>query len=170
MFRITLSPEERATLTVRRHDPALSPAERDRVEMLFLSADAGWSAPRIARHLGYCAATVRGVFRAFPFGGLAVVRHQRKGPAPNAARKEAVEKALRALLAEERTWTARQLATALRAHGISLSTRQTRRYLSGLKAGYRRTVRSLAHQQDAVRVAVATEELAAFKNRRKQES
>jgi putative transposase len=170
MFRITLSPDQRRALTSLRQDPSLAPAERDRVEMLGLSADAGWSPPQIARHLGYCPATVRRVFRVFPSVGLAVVHHQRKGPPPATDRRAAVETALRTLLGQDRTWTARQLAVALADHGITLSTRQTRRYLAGLKAGYRRTVRTLAHQQDAARVALAKAELAVLKKMPKQAS
>lgn len=170
MFRITLSPEQREALTALRHTPTLLPAERDRVEMLFLSADAEWSVPRIAQHLGYHAATVREIIRHFPLDGVGVVRYQRKGPAPDVERRQTVETALRTLLAEERTWTAHQLAETLGDAGIHLSTRQTRRYLGQLGAWYRRTVRTLAHKQDPERVAAARDELAAFKNRPKQAS
>jgi transposase len=165
-----MSSEQREALTALRHDPSLLPAERDRVEMLFLSADAGWSVPRIAQHLGYHPATVREIIRRFPIEGVTVVRYQRKGPAPDVARRQTVETALRVRLAEERTWTARQLADALGEEGIRLSTRQTRRYLGHLGAWYRRTVRSLTHKQDPERVAVAREELRVLKNRPKQVS
>ena len=43
----------------------------------------------------------------------------------------------------EETQTAAQLAQALRAAGIPLSTRQTRRYLQSMGAKWRRKVRSL---------------------------
>jgi hypothetical protein len=38
MLRITLNPDERAAVEALRRDPTLAPAERDRVEMLLLSA------------------------------------------------------------------------------------------------------------------------------------
>jgi len=170
MFRITLSPTEREAVLALRHDPSLRPAERDRVEMVFLSADAGWTVPHIAHHLGYHAATVREIIRRFPKEGVAVVRYQRKGPPPDVTRRQSVETVLRTLLAQDRTWTARQLAEGLGSFGIALSPRQTRKYLRSLGSWYRRTVRSLAHKQDPERVAVATEELAVLKNERVQAS
>lgn len=170
MFRVTFSPAEREAVLAVRHDPSLRPAERDRVEMLLLCADAGWTVPRIADHLGYHAATVREVIRRFPTEGVAVVRYQRKGPPPDVTRRHTIETALRSLLEQERTWTARQLAEALGEFGIALSTRQTRKYLRSLGSWYRRTVRSLAHKQDPEQVAVATEELAVLKNERVQAS
>ena len=51
MLRLTLSDAERAAVQALRRDRTLSPAERDRVEMILLS-EAGWSLPRIAAHLG----------------------------------------------------------------------------------------------------------------------
>lgn len=41
--------------TLRRE--AIPPRVRDRIEMILLS-DAGWTAPRIAAHLGVCGQTV----------------------------------------------------------------------------------------------------------------
>ena len=45
--------------------------------------------------------------------------------------------ALSTLLLQERTWTAAQLAAALREQAIALSTRQTRKYLKGMGARWR---------------------------------
>ena len=59
------------------------------------------------------------------------------------------------LLAQERTWTSRQLATALGERSIALSSRQARRYLKLLGAGWRRTTNSLRHKQHPVKVARA---------------
>jgi transposase len=60
------------------------------------------------------------------------------------------------LLAQDRTWTSRQLSTALSERGIALSARQVRRYLGMLGAGWRRTTNSLRHKQDPAKVARAT--------------
>lgn len=46
----TLSPRLRWRLMELRHDPALIPRERDRVEALLLSVD-GMQVPRQARHV-----------------------------------------------------------------------------------------------------------------------
>ena len=167
MLRITLTSEQAAELATWRGDATLSPAERDRVEMVALSA-AGWTVPRIAAHLGYCAETVRRLFRRFPSEGWRAIRHAARGPAPDEARRQRVETVLRRLLAQPRTWTAGQLAEALSAAGIRLSARQVRRYLRHLDAGWRRTKRTLRHKQDPVRVARAKATLAVFANEHKR--
>ena len=167
MLRITLTSEQAAALPGWRRDPTLSPAERDRVEMVALSA-AGWPVPRVAAHLGYCAETVRRLFRRFATEGWAAIRHEAPGPAPDEGRRQRMEAVLRRLLAQPRTWTAGQLAEALPAEGIRLSARQVRRYLRRLDAGWRRTKRTLRHKQDPARVARAKATLALFANGRKQ--
>ena len=147
-----------------RRDPTLSPLERDRVEMLLLS-DLGWSPPAIGAHLGYCAATVRRTFNRFHQTDLAGLRQQRPGPPPDVAYRLRIHDSLDTLLQQERTWTAAQLAQALREQGIALSTRQTRRYLKDQGARWRRTVRSLQHKQDPKLVAQAQQELTVLKKR-----
>ncbi len=168
MLRITLTPDQQDELQALRRDPTLRPADRDRVEMLALSA-AGWPVAAIAAHLGNHPETVRRLFRRFPAAGIAAVRQQRPGPPPDVPQRERVEAALGGLLAQERTWTAAQLAEALRAEGIHLSARQTRRYLRNL-AAWRWTQRTLAHKQDPERVAQAQEELAFFGGGRRRGS
>lgn len=148
-----------------RRDASLSPAERDRVEMVLLSA-AGWSPPRVAGHLGYCAATVRTVLGKFPASGVDGLRRQRPGPAKDLERRERVTAALDRLLGQDRTWTAAQLAEALAADGIRLSARQVRKYLGWMDARWRRTVTTLAHKQDPARVERAERTLATLKKSR----
>lgn len=162
MLHIRLTSDQRDAVEALHRDPSLVPAERDRVEMVLLSA-AGWSVPRIAAHFPCCQATVRRLFHRFPAAGLASLRRQRPGPAPDVARRQQIRHALAGLLAQDRTWTAAQLAEALGAEGIHLSARQVRRYLRGLRARWRRTGRTLRHKQDPERVAQAKEALAALK-------
>jgi transposase len=163
MYTVHLTDADRAAVQALRHDQTLAPAERDRVEMLLLS-DAGWSPPRIAAHVGSCAKTVRLVVTGFAQTGAAGIRRTRPGPPPDTAKRERITAALTALLAQERTWTAAQLAAALGGQGMPLSTRQTRKYLRPL-AGWRRTVHSLRHRQDATRVARARRQLAGLEQR-----
>jgi transposase len=151
MLRVSLTPDQWAAAQAARRDPTLTPLERDRVEMVLLSAG-GWRPPGIAQHLGYHAATVRHALKAYRAQGLAGLWHQRPGPPPDTARREQVTQALGRLLDQPRTWTAAQLAHALQEEGIPLSTRQTRRYLQGMGAKWRRTVRSLRHKQDPAKV------------------
>ena len=159
MLRVTLTPEQWAAAQAARRNPSLTPLERDRVAMILLSA-AGWRPPAIAQQLDYHAATVRHALKAYRAQGLAGLWHQRPGPPPDTTRREQVTAALDRLLDQPRTWTAAQLAQALRAEGIPLSTRQTRRYLQGMGAKWRRTVRSLRHKQDPVKVERAKSVLA----------
>ena len=55
----------------------------------------------------------------------------------------------------------------MRPHGVALGTRQVRRYLKLLKAGYRRTASTLKHKQDAAKVARATTVLGGLKKKRR---
>jgi transposase len=162
MLYVGLDETDRAALMALRRDRGLQPRDRDRVEMLLLS-DSGWDVPRIAAHLGCCRQTVRRLFHAYAAQGLTAVYHQRPGPAKDTSRHQEVETALAGLLAEDRTWTAAQLAEALSRDGIHLSPGRTRHYLAGMGAGWRRTVQSLAHKQDPVRVARAQRHLATLK-------
>lgn len=158
MIRVTVTDAERAAVRAVRHDPTIRPSERDRVEMVLLS-DAGWTVPRIAGHLACHPATVRGVLKRFRADGPASLRRSPPGPPPDTGRRERVAAALGALLDEDRTWTAAQLATALAArHDIALSVRQTRKYL-GRIAAWRRTVRSLRHKQDPAKAERAAQTL-----------
>ena len=154
MIRLVLTAEQRRAVQALRRDPRLRPAERDRVEMALLSAE-GWSPPPIARHLGCHPATVRQVLKRFAADGASSVQRRRPGPPKDAARCQQLTAALDRLLGQERTWTAAQLAAALRSAGISLSTRQTRKYLKLLGARWRRTVATLKHKQNPERVARA---------------
>ena len=158
MRRTTLSDEQRAALQSVRHAAGWTARERDRVEMVLLSA-AGWSPPRLAVHFGCSVKPVRTALDQYAVRGLDGLRLRRPGPTPNTARRTQVAAALTALLGQDRTWTAAQLAAALGEQAIRLSTRQTRKYLGGI-AAWRRTVRTLSHKQDPAKVARAERHLA----------
>ena len=163
MIRTALNDATREALqALRRTD--LPARVRDRLEMVLLS-DAGWSPPRIAGHLDYCAATVRAVLKDFLGRGRDALFPRRTGPPPDADRHTEVTGALAELLGRERTWTSRQLAAALAERDIALSARQVRRYLGALQAGWRRTTNSLRHKQDPAAVARAERVLDHLKNK-----
>jgi transposase len=153
MIRIHLDDSTRDKLHSLRRKP-LPPKVRDRIEMLTL-ADAGWSAPRIAAHLGRCGQTVRDTLKEFLARGIEAIHPRRTGPAPDMARRDRVAEELRRSLAEDRTWTGRQLAEALAGRGIALGPRQVRRHLKRMNAGYRRTASTLKHKQDPEKAARA---------------
>jgi transposase len=166
MIRVTLTDAERDAVRALRHDPTIRALERDRVELVLLS-DAGWAVPRIAAHLACHPVTVRGVLKRFRTVGLDSLRRSPPGPPPDTARRTQVETALGALLDEDRTWTAAQLAAVLaERHGIALSIRQTRKYL-GRIAAWRRTVRSLRHKQNPAKVDHAARQLARLEAKRR---
>jgi transposase len=131
--------------------------------MVALSA-AGWPVSAIAAHLGRHPETVRRLFRRLAQDGVAALRLEQPGPAPDWERRRSVEILLRALLAGQRTWTSAQLAQALSERGIRLSGRQVRRYLHRLDADWRRTKRSLAHKQDPIAKQRASATLALLAN------
>ena len=164
MIRLVLTSERREAVQALRRDPTLRPAERDRVEMVLLSAE-GWSPPRIAGHLGCHAATVRQVLKRFAADGPAGLRRRLPGPPKDLARRRQVCSALDRLLGQERTWTAAQLAEALRDQGIALSARQARKYLKLMGARWRRTASTLKHKQDPARAERAGRVLANLKKR-----
>jgi transposase len=167
MLRIALTSDQRLELERVRRVAKTPPVVRVRCQMVLLSAD-GWSPPRIATHLAYNPHTVRAVLRRFQAAGVAGLTPDPPGPAPDTTRREQVTAALDRLLDQPRTWTAAQLATALGGEGITLSTRQTRKYLGRMKARWRRTVRSLKHKQKPARVATAEHTLGALKKGRKR--
>jgi putative transposase len=165
MIRIHLDESTREELqALRKQD--LPAKVRDRLEMVLLSA-AGWSAPRIAGHLGCHHHTARAAIKGFLAEGVASLWPGKPGPGPDAARRERVCCLLRELLGQERTWTSRQLADALRPHSVELSARQVRRYLKAMKAGYRRTASTLEHKQDPDKVAAAEATLDSLKKKRR---
>jgi putative transposase len=162
MLHTTLTEAQRAELhTLRRSDlPAVA---RDRVEMVLLSA-AGWSPPRIARHLARHPHTVRAALKGFAARGPQALYPELPGPAPDQARREAITTKRTELLHQERTWTSRQLAEAL-GRDIGIGPRQTLRYLALLKAGYRRTAQSVHHKQDPHKVQRAQQVLGNLKKK-----
>lgn len=163
MIRIQLDDSTRAELQALRRT-ALPAKVRDRLEMVLLSA-AGWSPPRIAGHLGCHPHTSRAVLKAFRARGQAALWPDRPGPEPDEQRRQAVAEALRRLLAQERTWTSRQLSAALAEQGLALGPRQVRRHLKALKAGYRRTASTVAHKQNPAKLERAKQVLGGLKKK-----
>src|SRR5215218_5399943 len=101
MIRVELTPAQRDESRAR-----------DRLEMVRL-ADAGWTVPVIARHLGWHEQTVRKyvkVFLADGFGALPDRPRPGRPPVVTAAHLDALEELLDA---GDRTWTTPQLVARL---------------------------------------------------------
>jgi transposase len=153
MYRITLTDDQRQELRQRTRQVGLAPSTRDRLEMVRLS-DAGWSIPRIARHLGQHEQTVRAWIKAFLDGGFDALPNKPRGGKQSALTPAMLE-AVRAELAKGgRTWTAAQLANwVAQHHGVRLSTDRLRVHLRRAKISWQRTSRTLKHKQDPAEVA-----------------
>jgi len=160
MYRITLTDEQRRELRTRTRRAGLAPSTRDRLEMVRL-ADAGWSVPRIARHLGQHEQTVRAWIKAFLAGGFDALPNKPRGGKASALTAAMLEGVRAEVAAGTRTWTAAQLADWLAArHGVRLSADRLRRHLRRAKISWQRTSRTLRHKQNpdevAARAAVLT--------------
>lgn len=164
MKPLEVDEEERARLRELSRAPTAGWWVRDRVEMVLLACD-GWSAPRIARHLGVSAPTVRRVVRAFRQHGTDALERKLPGPPADVQRQRRVQQALVALLEQPRTWNSSQLSRALEEHAIHLGPRQVRRYLNAMGARWRRTQMSLKHLQRAQEVERARRHLVTLKKR-----
>ena len=148
MYRVTLTDEQRTELRPRTRQRGLAPSTRDRLEMVRL-ADARWSAPRIARHLGQHEQTVRAWLKAFLAGGFDALTNKPRG-GKHSALTPAILAAVRTELAKaDRTWTAAQVADWIAEHhGVCLSVDRVRRHLRRAGLSWQRTSRSLKHKQD----------------------
>jgi len=153
MYRIALSDKQRQELRARTRQKGLAPSTRDRLEMVRLS-DAGWSVPRIARHLGAHEQTVRAWIKAFLAGGFDALPNKPRG-GKQSALTSAMLQSVRAEVAKgTRTWTAAQLAEwRAEHHGVRLSADRLRVHLRRAKISWQRTGRTLRHKQDPVEVA-----------------
>ncbi len=168
MIRVELTPAQRDELRARTRAAGVAPRTRDRLEMLRL-ADAGWTIPRIARHLGCHEQTVRKYVKAFLADGFAALPDRpRPGrpPTVTAAHLDALE----ALIdAGGRTWTTPQLAAWLdREHGVRVHPDHLSVLLHRRRFGWQRTVTSVAHKRrDAAAYDAKVAELAGLKQKRR---
>src|SRR5262245_41167131 len=103
MILLHLNEAQQAHLASLRRT-VLPPRSRDRLEMVLLS-HAGWSPPRIARHLNCFPQTVRNLLHDFQQRGPDALFPAKTGPVPDSARQQRILDRLRAWLSEDRTWT-----------------------------------------------------------------
>src|SRR5947209_17426422 len=154
MYRITLTDEQRRELRERTRQAGLAPSTRDRLEMVRL-ADAGWSVPRIARHLGQHEHTVRPWIKAFLHGGgFDALPNKPRGGKQSALTAPMLESVRVEVAHGTRTWTAAQLADWIaERHGVRPSADRVRIHLRRAKISWQRTSRTLRHKQDPDEVA-----------------
>lgn len=153
MYRITLTDEQRQELRARTRQAGLAPSTRDRLEMVRLS-DAGWSVPRIARHLGQHEQTVRAWVKAFLAGGFDALSNKPRGGKESALTAPMLESVRAEVATGARTWTAAQLAAwVAERHGVRLSADRVRLHLRRAGISWQRTSRTLRHKQNPEEVA-----------------
>ena len=153
MYRIQLSAEQHRELRACTRQTGLAPSTRDRLEMVRLS-DAGWSVPRIARHLGQHEQTVRTWIKAFLAGGFAALPNKPRGGKVSALTAPLLERVRAEVATGTRTWTAAQLAAWLADHhGVQLSADRLSIHLRRARISWQRTSRTLRHKQDPAEVA-----------------
>jgi transposase len=117
-------------------------------------SDAGWSVPRIARHLGQHEQTVRTWIKAFLAGGFAALPNKPRGGKVSALTAPMLERVRAELAKGTRTWTAAQLADWVAAEqGVRLSADRVRIHLKRARISWQRTSRTLRHKQDPNEVA-----------------
>jgi len=165
MYRILLTPEQRQDLRRRTRQAGLAASTRDRLEMVRL-ADAGWSAPKIARYLGQHEQTVRTWVRAFLAGGFEALPNKPRGGGHSALTPRILDAVRGEVAGGQRTWTARQVRDwVAERHGVRLSAGRMRVHLKRARLSYHRTSRSLAHKRDPRQVAEHTATLAGLEKR-----
>ncbi len=165
LYQARLDEADRLELIRRTRLPDIAPRTRDRLEMVRLS-DAGWSVPRIAKHLGAHSQTVRHWIKAYLVGGFDALSDRPHTGMPSAITPE-IREAVKALLMKGgRTWTAQQVADFVtEEYGLTRSAKQWRRVLVRMDQSYKRTGRSLHHKQKPEAVEAAKEEMAALQER-----
>lgn len=153
MYRVTLTADQRQELPRRTRQPGIAPSTRDRLEMVRLS-DAGWSVPRIARHLGIHEQTVRLWIKAFIAGGFDALANKPRGGDTSDLTPAMLEAARAEIAKATRTWSASQVAEWIAEHhDVRISPGRMRVHLKRAKLSYQRTSRSLHHKQKPEEVA-----------------
>lgn len=165
MYRVHLTEEQRQEVSRRAHAPGVMPRTRDRLEMVRL-ADAGWSIPRIARHLAISEVRVRYWVKRFLEGGFDALPD-----APHPGQSSALTGPILAAVREQirrskRSWSAQQVADwVAEHHGVSRTPDHLARMLRRAGFSYKRTSRTLKHKQNPEQVEQRRAQLQALEKR-----
>ena len=148
VIRVALTDAQRDELRARTREAGIAPRTRDRLEMVRL-ADAGWTIPRIARHLSAARADRAQVRQGVP--GRRLRRPARpaasrspadrhRGPPRRAARPCST---LAGGPGRRGSWS----AWLEREHGVRVHPDHLSRLLHARRFGWKRTVTSVAHKR-----------------------
>lgn len=159
MYRIILTDDQRQELRHRTRQAGIAPSLRDRLEMVRL-ADAGWSVPKIAQHLGSHENTVRAWVKAFIATGFDALRNKPRGGDTSDVTPAMLETVRTEIVKGSRTWSANEVADWIDAHyGVRISPGRMRVHLARANFSYQRTSRSLKHKQKPNDVANRKDQL-----------
>jgi transposase len=159
LHRIHLTAEQADELHRRTRAADLKPRTRDRLEMVRLCA-AGYRVAEIARLLRLSPQRVRGWLRRFRDGGFDALPDRPHPGRPGSLTPLLLETLREELARVNRTWTAQQIAHWLaQEHGLQLHPDHLATLLKRANLSYKRTERSLKHEQDPQAVAAATAQL-----------
>lgn len=165
MYHVHFDDEARQELNRRAHQSDITPRTRDRLEMLRLS-DAGWSIPKIAKHLDCHEQTVRQWVKVFLLDGFeALVDPPRPGK-PSGITRDILTAVRGWIEKADRIWSAGQIAKEVeRVYDICRSPDRWRRLLKREGITYKRTSRNLQHKQNQEQVATKQSALEALQKR-----
>ena len=159
MYRITLTDDQRQELRHRTRQAGIAPSLRDRLEMVRL-CDAGWSVPKIAKHLGTHENTVRAWIKAFIANGFDALSNKPRGGDTSDVTPAMLETVRTEIGKGERTWSASEVADwVAQQHGVRISAGRMRVHLARAGLSYQRTSRSLKHKQKPEEVAKRKDQL-----------
>jgi len=159
MYRITLTDDQRQELRQRTRQAGIAPSLRDRLEMVRL-ADAGWSVPTIALHLGFHENTVRAWIKAYIANGFDALSNKPRGGDTSDVTPAMLETVRTEIGKGGRTWSASEVAAWIAEHhGVRISPGRMRVHLKRANLSYQRTSRSLHHKQKPEDVAKRKDQL-----------
>ncbi len=159
MYHIILTDDQRQELRQRTRQAGIAPSLRDRLEMVRLS-DAGWSVPKIAKHLGTHENTVRAWIKAFIATGFDALSNKPRGGDTSDVTPAILETVRTEIGKGERTWSAGEVANwVAQQHGVRISPGRMRVHLARANLSYQRTSRSLKHKQKPEEVAKRKDQL-----------
>lgn len=137
---VRLTSDQRISVETLRRDASLSSRDRNRVEIVLL-ADSGVRVATIAAHIDCFPATVLRVIHGFAREELVALRWKRTRSHRMSIGMRSCRTLAVWLHATTRGWTSNQLAVALHADGLEISSRHLRRCLRAMGAGYKRVAR-----------------------------
>jgi len=169
MYRVRLTAAQVTELKRRCHDPATRPKTRDRLEMIRLS-HAGWSVPKIARHIRITESRARHWIKSFLAEGFDALDSKAVPKAPHKLTPDVLDSLRQVVGRDVRTWTAPQVMDWLKEHhGLTVNRSWLCEVMNANGMSYKRTTRHVRHKQEAQQVQDRQADLDTLKKGRRQD-